>query len=70
MCIGYDYSGPGKPKINWDDPAAKEALASALVNDANELVAALQDCELDDQAACTAALRDDRPSAPGHWFHH
>ena len=34
VCTGHDYSGPGKPKIDWDDPAAKEALVSALVNDA------------------------------------
>ena len=29
-----DYSRPGKPGIDWDDPAAKAALVSALVNDA------------------------------------
>src|SRR6266498_1333959 len=29
-----DYSRPGKPDIDWDDPAAKQALVSALVNDA------------------------------------
>ena len=29
-----DYSRPGKPGIDWDDPAAKEALVSDLVNDA------------------------------------
>ena len=39
VCTGHDYSRPGKPKIDWDDPAAKEALVSALVNDANALVA-------------------------------
>ena len=42
VCTGHDYSRPGKPKIDWDDPAAKDALVSALVNDANALVAALQ----------------------------
>ena len=31
---------PGKPKIDWDDPAAKDALVSALVSDANAVVAA------------------------------
>ena len=40
VCTGHDYSRPGKPKIDWDDPAAKDALVSALVNDANALVAA------------------------------
>ena len=42
VCTGHDYSVPGKPKIDWDDPAAREALVSALVNDANALVAALR----------------------------
>jgi Transposase DDE domain/Transposase domain (DUF772) len=29
-----DYSKPGKPPIDWDDPAAKAQLVSDLVNDA------------------------------------
>ena len=29
-----DYSRPGKPPIDWDDPAAKQALVSDLVDDA------------------------------------
>src|SRR5713226_5851664 len=36
-----DYSRPGKPGIDWDDPAAKEALVSALVNDALAVLAEL-----------------------------
>ena len=40
VCTGHDYSKPGKPKIDWDDPAAKDALVSVLVSDANALVAA------------------------------
>jgi hypothetical protein len=51
VCTGHDYARPGKPEIGWDDPAAKEALVSALVNDANALVAALNDAELEDRAA-------------------
>ena len=39
---GMTTPRPGKPKIDWDDPAAKDALVSALVNDANALVAALK----------------------------
>ena len=35
VCRGHDYAERGKPKIDWDDPRAKEALVSALVNDAN-----------------------------------
>jgi hypothetical protein len=56
VCTGHDYSQPGKPKIDWEDPAAKDALVSALVNDANALVAALAGAELDDQAAEAVAL--------------
>ena len=56
VCTGHDYSRPGKPKIDWDDPAAKEELVSALVNDANALVAALADAELEEAAAAAVAL--------------
>ena len=56
VCTGHDYSEPGKPKIDWDDPAAKDALVSALVNDANALVAAVDDRELDERAASALAL--------------
>ena len=28
VCAGHDYGKPGKPKIDWDDPAAKDALVS------------------------------------------
>lgn len=47
---------PGKPKIDWDDPAAKDALVSAFVNDANAIVAALEDVDLDETAASALAL--------------
>ena len=56
VCTGHDYSGPGKPKIDWDDPAAKDALVSALVNDANALVATFADVTLDEPAASALAL--------------
>ena len=56
VCTGHDYSAPGKPKIDWDDPAAKEALVSALVNDANALVAAFGNAELEEPAASAVAL--------------
>ena len=56
VCTGHDYSRPGKPQIDWDDPAAKDALVSALVNDANALVEALKDAELDEPAASALAL--------------
>jgi hypothetical protein len=56
VCTGHDYSRPGKPAIDWDDPAAKDALVSALVSDANALVTALRDRDLDEQAAAALAL--------------
>ena len=56
VCTGHDYSAPGKPEIDWDDPAAKEALVSALVNDANALVAAFTGADLADGAASAVAL--------------
>src|SRR5271165_2417577 len=56
VCTGHDYPAPGKPKIDWDDPAAKDALVSALVNDANAVVEAFGDAELDEPAASALAL--------------
>jgi hypothetical protein len=56
VCAGHDYSKPGKPEIDWDDPAAKDALVSALVNDANAVVAALEARDLDERAASALAL--------------
>jgi IS5 family transposase len=46
---GEDYSATGKPRIAWDDEAAREALVSALVGDALALLAVL------DVEAITAA---------------
>ena len=36
-----DYSRPGKPPIDWDDPQAKQSLVSDLVNDALAVLARL-----------------------------
>jgi len=36
-----DYSAPGKPAIDWDDPVAKESLVSDLVKDALAVLDAL-----------------------------
>jgi len=38
---GLDYSRPGKPAIDWDDPDAKQSLVSDLVNDALAVLAEL-----------------------------
>ena len=56
VCKGHDYSQPGKPKIDWDDPAARDGLVTALVNDANALVTALKDAELDEDGESAMAL--------------
>src|SRR6201981_1682489 len=56
VCTGHDYSAPGKPEIDWDDPAAKDALVSALVSDANALVAAFAGADLEEPAASAVAL--------------
>lgn len=49
VCTGHDYRRPGKPVIDWDEPGAKDALVSALVNDANALLEAL--AGIDEQVA-------------------
>jgi hypothetical protein len=56
VCTGHDYSTPGKPKIDWDDPAAKQELVSALVNDATAVVAAFAGVKLDEPASSALAL--------------
>jgi len=38
---GQDYTATGKPRIAWDDQAARDELVSALVGDALALLAAL-----------------------------
>jgi len=43
VCTGHDYTTAGKPRIDWDDPQAKDDLVSTLVNDATALVEALAD---------------------------
>ncbi len=56
VCTGHDYSSPGKPRIDWSDPAAKDVLVSALVGDANAVVAAFAEAELEEAAAAALAL--------------
>jgi Transposase DDE domain/Transposase domain (DUF772) len=51
VCTGHDYSRPGKPVIDWDEPGAKDALVSALVNDANTLLEALGEVDLEEEEA-------------------
>jgi ABC-type polar amino acid transport system ATPase subunit len=55
-CGAHDYGDPGKPAIAWDDTAARDALVSALVNDAGVVVEAFAAAELEEKAARAVAL--------------
>jgi hypothetical protein len=55
VCTGHDYSQPGKPVIDWDEPGAKDTLVSALVNDANAVLAAFAEDDQDELAESAAA---------------
>lgn len=60
VCTGHDYRCPGKPVVDWDEPGAKDALVSALVNDANALLEALagidEDVATDEVVAAALAM--------------
>ena len=56
LCAGHDYSAPGKPQIDWGDPQAEDTLVSALVNDANALLAVLEERDLDEPGSSAAGL--------------
>jgi hypothetical protein len=71
----HDYDRPGKPVCAWDDPQAKQALVSGLVNDALAVLEAVTELELLDaeQAEAVALLalvagQDVEPGQrPGSW---
>jgi IS5 family transposase len=70
----HDYSRPGKPACAWDDPAARDALVSALVGDARAVLAAIDLGGLDEQQAQLVGLlalvagQDVEPGEePGQW---
>jgi hypothetical protein len=52
----HDYDRPGKPVCAWDDPAARQALVSGLVNDALAVLDAVADLELGAEQAEAVAL--------------
>jgi IS5 family transposase len=65
---------PGGPPVDWEDPADVERLVSELGDDANELVWAGEDLDLDDDHAAAVALlalvagQDVEPGeGPGQW---
>jgi transposase len=53
---GHDYEHGGKPVCAWDDPAARDSMVTALVNDARVVLAAVADLELDDDQTRLVAL--------------
>jgi hypothetical protein len=55
-CHAHDWDDAGKPAIAWDDQAARDALVSALVGDANTIVDALREAQLAPRAAQALAL--------------
>jgi IS5 family transposase len=52
----HDYDASGKPVCAWDDPDAKAALVSGLVNDARAIIAALDAVVLNDEQADAVGL--------------
>ncbi|HEX2299549.1 MAG TPA: IS1182 family transposase [Pseudonocardiaceae bacterium] len=70
----HNLEGGGRPPADWDDPADVDRLVSELVDDANELVWAAEDLDLDETQADAVALlalvagQDVEPGdEPGHW---
>jgi len=55
-CTAHDYADPGKPKIAWDDEAARAMLVNALVTDALNLLGRLPEQRLSEQAASAVGL--------------
>jgi hypothetical protein len=70
----HDYDRPGKPDCDWEDPQARQALVSGLVNDALVVLAAVADRGLAAEQAEAVALlalvagQDVEPGQrPGTW---
>src|SRR4051794_26173010 len=53
---GHDYRAPGKPRIAWDDEAARAALVDALVRDATAVLAAIAQLEPAPEGAAADAV--------------
>jgi len=55
-CRAHDYADPGKPRIAWDDEAARADLIDALVRDALAVLGHLPESELGPAAADAVGL--------------
>jgi hypothetical protein len=55
-CHAHDWDNAGKPGIDWDDDAARDALVSALVADAHTLLDAFADSAASERAGQALAL--------------
>jgi len=53
---GHDYNEPGKPRIAWDDDAARQQLITGLVNDARTVLDAVPTAGLDHEQAAAVGL--------------
>jgi Transposase domain (DUF772) len=56
QCGAHDYDSTAKPAIVWDDQAARDALVSALVADAQAVLAVFTAADLEDKAGQAVAL--------------
>ena len=56
VCRAHDYADAGKPRIAWNDEAARADLVDGLVGDAVRLLAELPDVELGEAAASAVGL--------------
>lgn len=54
--VGHDYDSAAKPAIAWDDPIAKQALITDLVNDALTLIDALEGVTVNAEQADAVGL--------------
>jgi hypothetical protein len=55
-CHAHDWDDAGKPRIDWDDQAARDTLVSALIGDASAIVDAFAGDGLDERAGQALAL--------------
>lgn len=64
----HDYTAPGKPDCDWQDPAARDGLVSDLVHDATAILQALEGVALDEadrEAVALLALVAGQDVEPG-----